>query len=102
MQLLHKLEQFKTTIPNAKLCLQKLTSLQAAPHNDCSYCGEQLTTENPMLRNPFETALKNENRAIELRKLNEALKLRTQGKLQNETPASAKLAEAILRAQRAE
>ena len=55
-----------------------------------------------MLRNPFETALKNENRAIELRKLNEALKLRTQGKLQNETPASAKLAEAILRAQRAE
>ena len=55
-----------------------------------------------MIRNPLETALKNEQRALELRKLNEALKERSQGTLRTETPAAAKLAEAILRARRAE
>ena len=55
-----------------------------------------------MPRNPFETALKNEQRAIELRKLNEALKRRSHNDSRAEIPAAAKLAEAILRAQNAE
>ena len=55
-----------------------------------------------MSRNPFETALKNEQRAIELRKLNEALNRRSHGDTHTEPAAAVKLAETILRAQSSE
>ena len=55
-----------------------------------------------MPRNPFETALKNEQRAIELRKLNAALKRCSHDDTHTESAAAAKLVETILRAQSSE